>query len=75
MSDELDSLRRRLAGSTPAIRLSGPEELIVGNQITIMRALLFLVRDIDTNGEKRELRDAIHDSVVALSNIGAQSNV
>jgi hypothetical protein len=49
------------------MRLSGPEELIVDNQISIMRALLFLLRDTYTNGEKRGLEDAVRRSYAALS--------
>jgi hypothetical protein len=49
------------------MRLSGPEELIVGNQVAIMKALLFLLHGVDTNGEKGELQDALRESLAALS--------
>jgi hypothetical protein len=72
MSDELDSLRRRIAGFTEAMRLSGPEELIVGNQVTIMRALLFLLNGVDTNGEKGELQNAVRESLTAISDSASE---
>lgn len=54
------------------IHLTPLEKLIIGNQITMMRAQLMLLRcapDVaDTYGEKQELSEAIRESLAALYN-------
>ena len=61
-------------GERLAMRLSSPEELILGNQITMMRAMLMMLRcapDVaDTYSEKSDLEETIRGSLAVLSGNG-----